>query len=320
MSDKEHFTNPVAVYEDTYTETFKQDGDKEPKESNEQTKQSVSPSMGETEIRAREDGWVNREEWTAMGKDPEDHVSAREFNRAGELFARIKSQSGQINTLKGELTSTSSEIAGLKETLEQLIEHNRKMAEHQVDSVKRDLQAQRASAITEGDTTKLVEIETALDKLREPLDPPAKISTEEAPKEGPSVLSEEQIRNKLIFDQWTHQEENQWFYKDVALKGAFISLGDEIFENNPNIPFIEVLNQAKKELVRQYPAKFGAKAPPPGSKDTLEGDSTQNSSGKFTEADLDPEQRQVGMNFVKHGAFKNIQEYVDQLASMGELG
>jgi hypothetical protein len=57
------------------------------------------------EQRAMEHGWRPKEEWEG---DPEDWVSAREFNRRGELFARIAKYGNENKEMRDSFTTLAT--------------------------------------------------------------------------------------------------------------------------------------------------------------------------------------------------------------------
>jgi hypothetical protein len=280
------------------------------------------PQVSQAEIEARASGWQNKEEWVASGNNAEDHVSAREFNRAGQFLGRIKHQNQQIDRLREDVGTRNQRLDALENTLKELVAHNQKLASSQVNSAKEDLYKARAEATLEQDASRMAEIDKALDDLRvlEQAPEPAPV-IEEPGDQAPTQVQDVQF---AMFSEWTNREENSWFEKDSIRRGAFLALGDEVAEEmGQDTPITQILDEAKKRLVAQMPGAFGGTKPPAVNQDPLNeggGDPGSGGSGSgYGPNDLSQEQLQIAKTFEREGVM-SVQEYVDQLAAVGGIG
>jgi regulator of replication initiation timing len=290
-----------------------------PEPPKEEVVKDERPAPSEHETRARSNGWMNKEEWVKAGNSEEEHVSAFEFNRAGDLISRIKSQSSEIGNLRTDLDARAERLEALETTLQSLVTHNKKLAESQVKQTRSDLYKERAEAIVEQDPAKVAELDEALDELKRIEQDSMEIADKTKEKEledqdDKVVLTDQQYQ----FAQWVDQPENEWFQKDPGLRGAFLGIGDEVArELGENSDLTVILDTAKKELVRRFPGSFQGAKPPPGNKENLEGDGDK-SSDTHSINDLSDEQRMVARRFEAEGVM-SVKEYIEQLAATGEL-
>ena len=264
---------------------------------------------GPAETQARSEGWVDENEWKG---DKDDWVDYREFNYRGQLMGRIKSQSTQIHTLMDETKDT-------KEALKVLGEHNKKIALTEYNRALKDLKDQRKTAREDDDLDALDDIEESIDELKE-----AKKDLEEEPekkeKKEQKGLSAEQ---KQTVQDWYESPTNKWYQDNPYLQ----PVADKLFvyqmeQNGGN--FSNALSYMAAEISKEFPDKVGGKTRKGSSVTESSGRSTGKQKGgskaKFSAKDLTEEQARVGKTFVNSGVFDNIQEYVEQLATTGELG
>jgi len=99
---------------------------KEQAEQVEQTEQSVSPE----EQDARNKGWTDRAEWEAAGKNPDDWVNHKHFNRVGSLISEVRNGNRQH---KGD------------------IENLQAFQKLQLESMKASLESERKEAVSMAD-------------------------------------------------------------------------------------------------------------------------------------------------------------------------
>lgn len=305
----------VATYSDL--DEVPSNENNEPKEVVTEPKEEPSePSPQEQE--ARSSGWVDKEEWIEQGKDPEDHISPREFNRAGSLMSRIKSQSNQVKQLEANQATALQRQAALEKTLKELIDHNRNITRAQLDTTKRDLYEQRAEALTESDTPRVAQLDEALDKLKDIQNSDTFVEQEEAGDPEPTIV---QDPAQALFSSWTEQPENSWFKSDSGLRGALLTTGDDVAdEMPPGTSVLVILEEAKKRVQAEFPNHpvFKVRKPPAQSGDTSQESGMNGSKRKYTRSDLNEEQLAIAKSFESMDVM-TVQEYVDQLGQSGEI-
>jgi hypothetical protein len=268
-----------------------------------QTPEVVTPEvpLSDAEAKARAGGWVPKEEWTGV---EDEWVDYREFNFRGELMERIQNQTKALKK--------SDKVVGeLKQAIKALGEHNAKIAEMQYERAMRALRKEKANAITEGDSDKIAEIEENIDKLNA-----AKANSKfdfditEEPEQHATPNPE--------FLSWQAKPENNWYGRDIPMTATADALAVQFAQTRDgNYTPRELLEYVDKQLRKEFPHKFGSSAGRVSESNTT---GTPRSRGKkFGARDLNEEQRAIGRRFVEAGAFKDIQEYVDQLADLGEI-
>lgn len=102
-------------------------------EANEQAEpaeQTETPEITKEESDARSKGWTGREEWEAAGKDPDDWVNYKHFNRVGSLISEVRHGNKQH---KGD------------------IENLQKFQKMQLESMKTKLEGERTEAVSMAD-------------------------------------------------------------------------------------------------------------------------------------------------------------------------
>ena len=298
--------NPVATYDEFGMPT-------------KSTTEEIAPTeISPQETKAREDGWVGKSEWEEMGKDPEDHVSPREFNRAGEMIGRIKSQNIQLGDLRSDLKVRNERLDAVEKTMRSLIDHNQSITNSQMETAKRDAYTQRAEAAQEGDTQKVAELDVVLEQIKDLSQDRNTVISK--PIEEDVVHVEDPNQSK--FNLWVGSEENSKWFADDVLRGSFLAIGDTVAgEMGVNTPLETILEESKKRLVKEFPAKMGGKVPPRASGDPLTSGKTtsggSDTKSGYTFNDLSPAQKKVCEVSEEFGLSR--QEYVDQLASIGGI-
>jgi hypothetical protein len=270
----------------------------------------VDVEIAPAQQKALDGGWRPKEEWEG---DPSDWVDYREFNFRGELMDRIRKESGYNKRLHNE-------VDALKDAIKQLGEHNQKIAKHEYDRAMKELKVQRREAIEERDYDLLDTVEDQMEQLKGVYETKEVEEPKERPNENEQDLAVTEHDKEVYAD---FVKKSTWYDKDIVMTGAADKLAVMYKNQNYDASAEEVIDYITTELKKEFPHKFGnpAKKKPTS---VADGRSYANDPGKgkqkFTVRDLSPEQRKIGKTFVDSGAFKSIQEYVDQLADIGELG
>ena len=281
--------------------------------------------MADKQEQAAEQGWVPKDVWIEEGKSADEWVDAGEFVRRGELFERIKSQTGQLRTLNTRLDDITKQNAGLSKTVKTLGEHNKKIAEESYKKALRELKKEAMAAQADGDLEAAADIEVQIDELK---DAAAELKRREAEEEVTEVSSEssdsggyDSPEAQAAFQAWVG--ENPWFTEDDALRGAANGIGATI--DHTQMPPAEFLKELKRQMVSKFPEKLGnprrrnVALTEPGPDGGAPDKGSKSKSG-YTVSDLNSDQKEVMRHLISAGAPITEQEYVDQLADLNELG
>lgn len=235
--------------------------------------QEIVPEVNPIEERAREHGWLPKEEYDG---DPVKWVDAGEFIRRGELFDKIESQ--------------SKELRAVRAALEDLKKHNGRVEEHAYQRALKELKAAKKEAMIDGDIDRVFQIEEQVETLqaeRQKVD-------ETPPPQQPEYNPE--------FVQWVNK--NSWYERDPELREFADAYGQTLKGQVPSVALAKVSERVRKA----FPEKFKnskAEASP-----SVEGASSRKSNADAFV--LTSEERQVMQRFVASGVMSE-KEYIDQL-------
>lgn len=258
------------------------------------------PQYTEIELQAMEQGWVPLDKWT--GKK-EEHRSAREFVDRGELLAKIRSQSGQMQELKG--------------MIQHLSEHNKKVYEKGYEKAIADLKRDRAVAIKEGDVELVEAIDQQIDEHKE------------AQQSLKAVPAQPQQQVSATTQAWLQR--NTWYNRDPVMRGAVNMLAFEFGRVNPGISEEEIYAYIDKEVRKEFPHKFQGQPSPQRKQGAPspegQGSRTNGSGNKGGQKSVDAEfnelisefdefDAQVARNLVKSGVITK-EKYVEDYKKLG---
>jgi vacuolar-type H+-ATPase subunit I/STV1 len=269
--------------------------------ANEQEKIEIKKEPAELtdlEVSASEKGWVPEKEWDG---DPTEWRSAREFLDRGELMDRISSQTKQINQY-------DTKIQSLENSLKQLAEHNKKVAEMEYEKAIGDLKKKKADALDLGDHNAVVELDDKMSDLKQSRQEANNLEQANQPvTPHPDVIS------------WMN--ENTWYNTDVALRGAADAIAQQYLAANPAAeanPML-VLAHVTDQLFKEFPEKLGPKTRPSATVEPQRTGSTKNTSKqkKWSRSDLNDMQKEIMKNICSEEFTE--QEYINQLGELGEL-
>ena len=260
-------------------------------------------SLTDTEIQASEKGWVPQEDWDG---DSDQWRPAKEFLDRGELMDRISSQSRQL----GQFTS---EVDVLKQSLQQLGDHNKKIAEQEYTKAIKHLKEQKADALQYGEYDKAVDIDEQMSDLKESK---KEIEVAEQVVEQPQEVSQEPAPEIVAW-----MAKNTWYDTDIVLQGAADAIARQYLGKNPAAEGnpSEVLEYVTKQITKEFPDRFSNKRKPSATVDSANGKTvSKGKKSKHTIHDLTDEQRKFAKTFANSGVMTE-QEYVDQLSDIGEI-
>lgn len=242
------------------------------------------------ENRARDQGWVSKEEFDA---DERNHGKkwrpAEEFIERGELFDTIKSLKGEIHSIKRDFNL--------------LAQHHKDVAKIEYDRALRDLKTQRAVAAEEGDTKAVVEISDKIDELKEGY---AETKQEHKTSNG----------QHPAYTEWL--KDNSWYTSDVALRGAADGMAQEYIKLNPNSSFEDVLAHVSSEMTKKFLKRETPSRPKSATVDSGT-NGNHAKKAKLSKADLSDDEKEIMRAFIKRGVFATEQEYMDELAKVKGL-
>lgn len=242
------------------------------------------PELSRTEVQAMESGWVPKEEFLKK-ENAEEHkwVDAGEFLRRGELFKKIEDQSKQLKDVRSALNEMKKLHSQVRE-----VEYNRALTA---------LKEQKKAALLEGDADAVIAADERIDLVKEQVrqfqNEPATNIQQDSGSEHPEFVA------------WTAQ--NSWYKSSGPMKAYADSLGQDLARagNSPS----EVLRKVAEEVRKEFPNKF--RNPNQDRPGAVESNTTPTSKGsKFV---LTDEERRIGNNFVRTGAFDNIDQYISEL-------
>lgn len=249
-------------------------------EGNEDNLQSTN-EPSEAEQRAREQGWLPKEEWHGEGK----WRDAEAFLDRGELFGKIESQ--------------NKELKSIRATLDQFKNHHKKVQEVAYKKALSDLRAAKKDALIEGDPDKVIEVDEQIQEVREQQAIIERMPVETAPQE-----------EHPVFVNW--KNENSWYDNTKKMRLWADARGAELGREGYSPP--EVLAKISKEAKEEFPEKFTN----PNRSKAGAVEAGNQRGGRSSQEVYNPSaiEKSMARKFVAQGLFKNEQEYYNELRSM----
>jgi hypothetical protein len=236
---------------------------------------------------AKRQGWVPQDEYNG----PEDKwVDADTFVKKGK----------EINALlRKDNEFLKREVSEMKSTMMEFKKFHAETEKRAYDRAIADLRDQKKEAISTGDGERVLEIDDALDELKQKR---AEEKAQAVPSNQPDP----------VFAEWT--EENKWFETDRELAEEANIIGQAIKARQPGLIGREFLDEVGKRVKKMYPEKFtntNRNRPSP-----VEANSPNKSakSGGKGYNDLPPEAKQACQKFEKQGLLSR-EEYIKQYFS-----
>jgi DNA-binding transcriptional MerR regulator len=253
------------------------------------------PGEVTVESLAREGGWVPPNEYE--GREGRAPLTAAEFLKKG-LEIR--------GNMKKRLTDMGTQLSDVKDAMQHLTSHYEKKTKAEIAKVRKELLEKKDQAIELSDKEAVKEVDKELEELKEE----EKI-VKEAGKSGKKSSGK-----SAAFLAW--EEDNGWYGSDKILSVVAEAAGNEYAVENPRASEKEILEHAAKVVRQEFPHKF--KKENKSAPDAVAG-ATRGKAGarKFTRSDLNSVQLQVMQNMIKAGAPITEEQYITDLAAMGEL-
>jgi hypothetical protein len=237
-----------------------------------------------SEIEARKFGWSPLEEF--KGEESQWRTADEFLQRGKEINGFLRKDLQKIQD-KNDLLET--ELRSVRETVGEFKKFHEQTEERSYKKALADLQAQKKEAITDGDGSAVVEIENAIDKLKE----------ERTPVQAkPEVNPQDEIYRKQ-FVSW--QGQNEWFQKDKSLRAAANGFADEVKLESPGLIGTDFLEAVGNKVREAFPERFEQNAREKPS--AVEGNTgtPRGNGNKKSFADLPPEAKAACDKFVKEG-------------------
>jgi hypothetical protein len=209
----------------------------EKKEVVEEVKEVVAEVVAEpspTELQARDQGWVSKDEWVATGKSEDEWRPAKEFVDRGELFK-------SIHTTKRELKQLQTQHTALQKHHQYIFDKARKTA---LD----DLKKERRAAMIEGDPTKVEDIEEQIEETQQ-----------QFAEERQQLVAAQAAENPSPPEFETWKEKNVWYNNDEDMHDYADAAGLIYIQRNPSAKPAEVLRHVDQKMKKQFPAQFETK-------------------------------------------------------------
>lgn len=257
----------------------------------EETKQT-EVETDRIEALAREMGWTPKEDFKG---DDADFVDAETYIRRGRDIQE---------SMRKSLKEQKQQLAAMSNSLAELKSHNEKVYKAEIARLKKELtslKTQKKEAIEEGDVDRVNDIDEQIDVIKE------SISSE---KEEPATAN--QPPENPEFNEWL--KNNQWYLEDDEMA----RYADSIAATHRGISFKRIAKLVDKSIREVFPDKFPDKQKTKTNTTTatatrVEGSVRQRPSGRFTEADLTPEQKSIMNQFVRQGIMTK-EEYIKDIA------
>lgn len=242
-----------------------------------------APEVNETEQKAREQGWVPKEEWSGEGK----WRDAESFLDRGELYQKISSQRKKLQELERNQQAFSSHLSVVREA-----EYKRALAV---------LREEKKAALVDGDPDKLIEVD---DKIR------AAEREQFAAMANPQPQANEQVAEE--FQEWTQR--NAWYNNpDTDHMKAYADVEGVKLAKQGMAP-AKVLEEVEALVRRKFSEKFTN--PNRQKAGAVEGGSGKGVSQKES-IQLSDAERNVMNRLVKSGVMTQQQYLADLKAVKG---
>ena len=237
--------------------------------------EAIVPEVDEATLaEAKRQGWVPQDEYNG----PEDRwVDADTFVKKGK----------EINALlRKDNEFLKREVSEMKTTMMEFKKFHAETERRAYDRAMADLRDQKKEAINTGDGDKVLQIDDAIDELKQAR---AIEKVEVRPSNQPDPT----------FVQWN--EDNPWFGKDTELTEEANLIGEVIKRKQPTLIGEAFLDEVTKRVKKAYPEKFTNtnRARPSPVEGTTAPKSNQKGGKGYN--DLPPEAKQACQKFEKQG-------------------
>jgi len=238
------------------------------------------------EEQALEKGWVPKDQWRG---NPDEWRPAKEFIDRSSFFEKINNQKKEIERYRQDLEAVKS--------------HMQKLREAQQKDASARLEHEKLIALEEQDYNRVVEVDRRIREIE------AEVETSAAPRSDPNL--------DAIFDEW--KSENRWYETDPELQALADGFGIAYRQRNPSASVEDLYKYVTDSVKRTNPQKFKPATGEAQSQSPNNSSVPQrtNQGPKYTYRDLSEDELRVARRFVKLGLYKDVQEYINELADIG---
>ena len=234
-----------------------------------------TPSPVEEEAMAQ--GWVPKDSFTG-----EEHkwVEAGEFLRRGELFKKIE--------------DVSKQAKHAKQTLEEFKAHYAKVKETEFQNALKALKAERRAAMSEGDFTRVEDIEDQMESVKTEAASVKETVKEEAPQVHPDVV------------EWVNS--NPWYSSDTTMRAFADAIALTL--NKDGYTGKALLKGIDEKVREAFPKKFtNPNRERPGA---VEGSTNKGKTTPKDSFELSDQEKRIMNTFVRDGVMTQ-EEYIADL-------
>jgi hypothetical protein len=267
-------------------------------DENQEVEVQEERQYSDDEVKAMDHGWVPKDEWKGS---PDEWVPAKVFNLKGELFGRI--------------AKDKATIAELKQSVDALVDHNKKLFDAGYKKAIVDLKAQKQAALEEGDTRAVMEIDDKIEEVRE--------EAAKAKEEFEQKTAAKAVTVNPTFEAW--HASNQWYLQDRVATEYANEIAQQMFAaaNNAGkqVEADKLYNEVTRKVRQKFPEKFETRSParmkadPVGSSDDVVSEKPATPGGSLKESDLTEDQRRIMNNIIKSSGGKMTKkDYLEQMA------
>lgn len=253
------------------------------------------------ESKAREQGWVAKEEYRG---DESNWVDAQTFVQRGEQIMPILRKNNE--KLLKELKEARAVAEEARNTAKEFQKFQKEQYERKARELEQELvtlkQAKR-DAVSSGDGDRLVDIDEQIDAVKADQAAARAEASKAIETPPPQQTVEPTLQNWL--------DKNEWFGVDARTTGIANGLGEAIRRENPSLVGKAFLDKLDEELASVLPQKFGKTRP------TNPMDSTGSNSGagrpakaKKSYENLPADAQAACDRFLKQGLIKSKEDYV----------
>lgn len=251
----------------------------------ENTGASNAPQYTEIEQAAIEKGWRPKEEYTG---DPAKWRSAETFLALDEPLKRIESQ--------------SKELKRVREALEALSTHHKKVKEVEFNRAIKQLQDARKEAFRVGETDQALQIEDRIEELKSEKENIIAPEIKLDPEPEQSIAPE--------FQEWINA--NPWYLSNKAMRAAADAIGIELHKQG--LTPKQVLKEVEAEMKREFPNKFQNQK---AQRENVVESSTRGSPRQAEVLDMTPEEKRIMDTIVRTGIMSKEQYIKEYKATKG---
>lgn len=190
------------------------------------TEDTVPTEPTESEVRARAQGWVPKDEWNGEGK----WRTADEYNDRGELFAKIDRQRREVDSLRKTQQAFQTHLETVRRT------------EYQKALV--TLREEKRDALRDGDADAVIAAEDKMNALSE------QRRVEQIQAQQAAVVQEPHAN----FVEW--QSRNQWYGPHNLAMADFADAEGRRLTAQGSLSPDQILKEVETRVRKEFPQKF----------------------------------------------------------------